>query len=199
MTSPRSRRESQAETRERLLEVASEVLVEGGYRATSLERIAERAGYSKGAVYSNFAGKEELVLAVLDRHFAHRLEHLQAGLLAAPETVEGRVQAFTSWWEEMVGHEVWGVLIMEFASTTRDRPQIQEQLADRERMIIDYTGSLVEAEAERFGLRLPLPPREVATVLVSLGMGISFSRMLEPSLPTRVVSDLARILFVDDS
>ena len=191
-----TRRDRQAQTRERLLEVAAEVLIEGGYRATTLERIAELAGFSKGAVYSNFEGKEELVLAVLDRHFAHRLEHLQSALMAAPETLDARVQAFTAWWEDMVGHEAWGVLILEFASTTRDRPQIQAQLAEREQMIIDFTAGLAEAEAERFGIELPLPAREVASILVSLGSGLSFSRMLDPRIPTRVLSDLAHILFV---
>ena len=196
METPPTRRDRQAQTRERLLEVAAEVLIEGGYRAATLERIAELAGFSKGAVYSNFEGKEELVLAVLDRHFAHRLEHLQASLMAAPETLDARIQAFTSWWEDMVGHEAWGVLILEFASTTRDRPQIQAQLAEREQMIIDFTAGLAEAEAERFGIDLPLPAREVASVLVSLGSGLSFSRMLDPRIPTRVLSDLAHILFV---
>ncbi|MEO6989458.1 MAG: TetR/AcrR family transcriptional regulator [Aquihabitans sp.] len=191
-----TRRDRQAQTRERLLEVAAEVLIEGGYRAATLERIAELAGFSKGAVYSNFEGKEDLTLAVLDRHFAHRLEYLQAALLAAPETLDARVQAFTSWWEEMVGHEAWGVLILEFSSATRDRPQIQAQLAEREQMIIDFTAGMVEAEAQRFSVDLPLPSREVASILVSLGSGLAFSRMLDPSIPTSILSDLAHILFI---
>lgn len=196
MEAAQTRRGRQAQTRERLLEVAAEVLIEGGYRATTLEQIAEKAGFSKGAVYSNFEGKEELVLAVLDRHFAHRLDHLQAALVAAPETLDARVQAFTSWWEEMVGQETWGVLILEFASTTRDRPQIQAQLADREQVILDFVAEMIEAEVERFDVDLPMPAREVASVLVSLGSGLSFSRMLDPTIPTRVVSDLAHILFI---
>ncbi len=77
MEPPRSRRESQAQTRLRLMEVASDEFLEGGYRATSLERVAETAGFSQGAVYSNFAGKEDLVLAVLDQHFVHRLDNLR--------------------------------------------------------------------------------------------------------------------------
>lgn len=199
MEPARTRRDRQAQTRERLLEVAADVLIEGGYRVATLERIAEEAGFSKGAVYSNFDSKEDLVLAVLDRHFAHRLEHLQAALLSAPETLDARVQAFTSWWEDMVGHEAWGVLILEFASTTRDRPQIQEQLAEREQMIIDFTAGLVQAEADRFAVDLPLSAREVASVLVSLGSGLSFARMLDSRIPTRVLSDLAHILFIGRS
>ena len=197
MNGPPTRRERQAMTRERLLDVAAEELVANGYMGTSLDRVAELAGFSKGAVYSNFANKEELVLEVLDRHFLHRLDILQERLLAAPENIEGRVEAFTGWWEEMVSHESWGVLILEFASATRDRPAIQDELAARERKIIGFTTMLVNTEIERFGLELPMSPREVASVLVSLGSGLSFSRMLDPTIPIHIVSDLARVLFVD--
>lgn len=197
MNGPPTRRERQAMTRERLLDVAAEELVANGYMGTSLDRVAELAGFSKGAVYSNFANKEELVLEVLDRHFLHRLDILQERLLAAPENIEGRVEAFTGWWEEMVSHEAWGVLILEFASATRDRPAIQDELAAREHKIIGFTTMLIRTEVERFAIELPMSPREVASVLVSLGSGISFSRMLDPTIPIHIVSDLARVLFVD--
>jgi len=62
-----TRRQSQERTRRRLLDVAVEVFMEKGFARASVEEIAERAGYSKGAVYSNFASKEDLALAVLDR------------------------------------------------------------------------------------------------------------------------------------
>lgn len=177
------------------MEVAAAEFIERGYRATSLERVAEQAGYSKGAVYSNFAGKEELVLALLDDHFVHRLDILQEAFQAAPETLEARLGVFTEWWEGMVGEQEWGVLILEFASATRDRPLIQEQLAAREQRILWFVTVLIEAEAERFDLELPLTARELASVLVALGSGLSFSRMLEPTIPIHVLSDLARILF----
>lgn len=195
MTAPRSRRERQAETRQRLLEVGSVEFLEHGYQGTSLERIAEAAGYSKGAVYSNFAGKEELVLAVLDAHFLHRLDDLQARVAAAPVNVQDRLVAFAGWWEDMIGEQQWGVLILEVASSTRDRPQFQAELAVREERIRSFCAVLITAEAERFDLPLPLSPQELADVLVSLGSGLSFSRMLDPSVTLTVLSDLARILF----
>ncbi len=177
------------------MEVASVEFLDGGYQGTSLERIAEAAGYSKGAVYSNFAGKEELVLAVLDAHFVHRLDRLQAKVAAAPMNVQDRLAAFTGWWEEMIGEQRWGVLILEFASATQDRPLIQAELAAREQSILAFCAGLIASEAERFDLPLPLSPRELATVLVSLGTGLSFSRMLDPGVSLAILSDLARILF----
>lgn len=62
-----TRAESQARTREQLIETAKQLFLRDGYSVTSLERVADEAGYSKGAVYSNFRNKDELCLAVLDR------------------------------------------------------------------------------------------------------------------------------------
>src|SRR5699024_6872801 len=65
---PPSRQERQQQTRAALLDTARMVFSEDGYHAARLERIAREAGYSKGAVYSNFAGKADLFLAVLDQN-----------------------------------------------------------------------------------------------------------------------------------
>ncbi|MDQ3789200.1 MAG: TetR/AcrR family transcriptional regulator, partial [Actinomycetota bacterium] len=62
-----SRTESVALTRARLLDAAEEVFAEHGFGRTTLEQIAERAGYTRGAVYANFTSKDDLFLAVLDR------------------------------------------------------------------------------------------------------------------------------------
>ena len=55
-----SRKEAQAETRRRVLDAAAEVFGERGFRAASLSDVADRAGYTIGAVYSNFASKDAL-------------------------------------------------------------------------------------------------------------------------------------------
>ncbi len=65
-----TREESQAQTRERLLESASKLFCKHGVEATSIELVAEEAGYSRGAFYSNFETRDALVCAVLEREFA---------------------------------------------------------------------------------------------------------------------------------
>ncbi|WP_114854044.1 TetR/AcrR family transcriptional regulator [Brachybacterium sp. YJGR34] len=65
---PLSRRDRQQQTREALVAAAREVFSEDGYHAASLARIARVAGFSKGAVYSNFEGKSALFLAVMDKN-----------------------------------------------------------------------------------------------------------------------------------
>lgn len=65
---PLSRRDRQQQTREALIFAAREVFAADGYHAASLDRIAREAGFSKGAVYSNFDGKSALFLAVMDQN-----------------------------------------------------------------------------------------------------------------------------------
>jgi AcrR family transcriptional regulator len=66
-TEPRTDSPRRARTRERLMDAAFEVFAEQGLAATSVEQIAERAGFTRGAFYSNFSTKEELLLALMTR------------------------------------------------------------------------------------------------------------------------------------
>ena len=82
----RSRAQMQEETRSRLIEAANDIIAEGGVAAASIRGVCERAGFSQGAFYSNFADKEELLLALLEQqmHAAIReIEDLMARIRAA--------------------------------------------------------------------------------------------------------------------
>src|SRR5207302_10703785 len=61
-----TREEKKAQTRERLIEAGAKVFAAKGFAATSLDEVADAAGLTKGAVYSNFDNKEDLVRAVLE-------------------------------------------------------------------------------------------------------------------------------------
>ena len=67
-----SQAERREETREQVLAAAARVFAKRGFHATSLDAIGEEAGFSRGAVYYNFADKEELFLELLDRRCAER-------------------------------------------------------------------------------------------------------------------------------
>jgi AcrR family transcriptional regulator len=62
-----TRRESQQATRDRLIQAAEKAFIRSGFDASPVERIAEEAGFSRGAFYSNFRSKDELFIAVLDK------------------------------------------------------------------------------------------------------------------------------------
>src|SRR6185437_13463135 len=77
--------ERREETREELLAAAARVFAKRGFHATSLDAIAEEAGFSRGAVYYNFADKEELFLELLDHRCAERAQDLRAVFADNPE------------------------------------------------------------------------------------------------------------------
>ena len=77
----RTRAEARLETRDAILSAARRLFAERGYRGASLDEIAEVAGFSKGAVYSNWPSKEALFLELLD---AARPERPMDGLSTQP-------------------------------------------------------------------------------------------------------------------
>src|ERR1700730_17478626 len=121
---PLTRQESQARTRARLLKAAGKVLLRDGFHAASIGQIANAAGYTTGAVYSNFESKEELCLAVLEDRFLGLAANLTGALAAAALTGDARMAAVETWYECILGQEQWGLLAAEFSLAIRKKPAI---------------------------------------------------------------------------
>jgi AcrR family transcriptional regulator len=190
-----TRQESQARTRALLLEVATAEFLAHGYTGTSLERIAELAGFSKGAVYGNFAGKEELCLAVLENHFFAQLQKFVGEFAAGGETIEDRLGVLERWLEMLLAEDDWQVLAVEFAVHTRRNPKIQQQLAERERMVRAAVTTLLSQQIQQLGVKPVLPPEQLGIVLVSVVGGITVQRLIDPTIPASLVTDAVRALF----
>src|SRR4051795_9106879 len=101
-TQRETRAEKQARTRAELIATAATVFAQRGYEGASVEEIAEEAGYSHGAVYSNFDGKADLFLAVLEEYMAERAQELAATQAGLPEDapIEIRARALADQWME---------------------------------------------------------------------------------------------------
>jgi AcrR family transcriptional regulator len=186
-----TRKESHAQTRERLVDTAYRLFMADGYNATSLEKVAAEAGFSKGAVYSNFATKHELGLAVLDRLHMDRALSL-AEAVADAETVEQRLTAFEKWAEENIGDVGWTALEVEFATSTRRIEGMNGELASRRRQMTSLIGELIEQQAAELGLQLPMPAEQAAVQLLSLGIGLGVQRAFDPELEVSSIIDLMR-------
>jgi AcrR family transcriptional regulator len=109
-----SREESQAQTRAKLVGVAQMLFTRDGYAATSLERIADEAGFSKGAVYSNFDGKESLFLEVLDAYGKASLASILAATQDA-QSIDEAIDALARWSDKQSRTGNWPALIVEYA------------------------------------------------------------------------------------
>ncbi len=188
-----TRKESHAQTRERLIETAHRLFLSDGYNATSLDKVASAAGFSKGAVYSNFSTKHELGLAVLD--VIHRERSLSlAEAVSGVDTVEGRIDAFATWAEANIGDVGWTALEVEFATSTRRVEGVSQQLAARRRELTAAIAGLIEQQAADLRLTLSSPAEEAAVQLLSLGIGLGVQRAFDPALSVTSLVDLLRSL-----
>src|ERR1700719_1747631 len=81
-TARMTREQSNAHTRERLLAAARRVFASGGFHGASVEEIASEAGFSTGALYSNFDGKEDLFLVLMEREIAEHAREISDAVSA---------------------------------------------------------------------------------------------------------------------
>ena len=187
------RAERQALTRESLIATARELFLADGYAATSLGRVALEAGFSKGAVYSNFAGKEELCMAVLDSLHEEQIE----GVLVAfskDTDLDGRIDAFVEWARKGLGRPRWTALEVEFAGIARQSPYVALELIKRHREITDALTELIAGVVNQENLDITLTPRQAATALLSLGIGLGAMRSLDSSIDVDIFGGIIRAL-----
>ncbi len=181
-----TRAESQAQTRAQLVATAKEMFFTDGYHPTSLEKVADAAGYSKGAVYSNFRNKDELCAAVLDEIRAERFSEV-VGLFSQPD----RFEALRVWAERVIGDPGWTPLEAEFALHARPNESLRTELAGRLHTIIDMLASGVESADD---LELRMPSREAATVMLALGVGLGLMRSVDPDIRVNGLVDTLRLV-----
>lgn len=189
----RSRAARQAETRRRLIDVARRMFLDDGYAATSLDKVAVEAGYSKGAVYSNFAGKEELCLAVLDSLHERQVEGVVSAFSGEGD-LDARIDAFARWARANVGRPRAMALEVELAVAARHRAYVAEELRRRHREIRSATAGLIREVVEGEGLRLAYSYEEAATVLLSLGVGLGALRSIDHEVDVELFGTAMRTL-----
>jgi AcrR family transcriptional regulator len=116
-----TREESRALTREKLLASAREVVGREGYDAASVDRIAEEAGFSKGAFYSNFNSKEEIILELLETHSLHDVEEI-AGLIGDTRDPPKMIEIISEWSRKRSAEPGYGLVALElFRRARRDK------------------------------------------------------------------------------
>ncbi|SFP41351.1 DNA-binding transcriptional regulator, AcrR family [Amycolatopsis arida] len=185
-----TRAESQARTRERLVATARELFLRDGYSATSLARVAEEAGFSTGAVYSNFHGKSELALVVLDRIHAEQLGRV-GEIFTGPGTLDDKLDTFEKWADEaMTGG--WPRLELEFALEARQDPALVGALAERERAAVDVITAGLDRQLADLGLGGVVSARSLAAAVVSLSVGMAIQRMIDPKVSVGGIVGLVR-------
>ena len=175
-----SRSERKAQTRTELIAAARNVFMGRGFHGASLDDIAEAAGYTKGAVYSNFAGKDDLYLALLEAHYDRRVA-AYVELLLDQATFEDAIRAVGRFMAESDGRDPdWLPTLAEFvAHAARDEPLRRRYVRVRERFL-EAIADVIETLCDRHGLALRVPPLEAARASSVLARGYSAERRLDP-------------------
>jgi AcrR family transcriptional regulator len=192
-----TRKERQARTRELLMESAATVAARRGIERATLDEVAERAGFTKGAVYANFSNKEELFLAMLDAHFEARLEELDriVSTEADPDTqareaAQGLMRMLDA---QPESHR----LFFEFAVYAARNEGFREQLVARYRSLRERLADLLSERVERLGIDPVVPPAEVAAMAFAMANGMALERLLEPeAVPDALFGEMMATFFI---
>jgi AcrR family transcriptional regulator len=193
----RPRRPPREEVRRRILRAATKVFLERGFNGATLDDIAAEAGFSKGAVYSNFDDKDSLFLALVDEEFAWRLDQLRAALESAPDGPDAGAEiAGRSMTRALAAHQDLHVLFSEFRVHAAKNPSTRRQLAKRRKQIRSTLAETLEDYAERAGVELTMPAEHVATLLLALTNGLALERLGQPeAVPDELFGEVIAGLF----
>jgi len=185
-----TRSQQSERNRELLLDAARAVFLERGYSGATLEAIAEEAGFSKGVVYSQFAGKPDLFLALLQRRIAERAA--QNALVVAGSTGVDAVRALMRTSARDSRTEAgWARLLIEFrVVASRDRA-INARYADLHVSTVDHLTEALGTALGRDGGRTELPLRTLAQIILALGSGAVLEQAVDPAaLPAEIGEDV---------
>ena len=183
-----------SDVREQIVVAAREEFAERGYAGTSVAQVAARAGFTKGAVYSNFGGKPELFAAAIKAYYAGAVVGAVADALGAAATDVDRPPARAmahALAENVLLGERWPTLLSEFRAVVTQEPDLADLYAE---LRVTQRVQLVDAlrrAGEQVPLRAGLDLEVAATLLLTCVNGLSLERAAAPlATPTTLVEDL---------
>lgn len=181
--------ERRAVTHQRLVEAATKVVARRGFHAATVDEIAREAGYSVGALYSNFDGKDDLFLAVFDGHLRWYEERLD---LAAATTDSERI--FREWMDALVEDREQLLIFIEFWAYAVRKPKLRRNFAARLAEIRVAMAEAIEARAQSTGTELALPAETLALVLLAIGRGLGLEKLADDDAVDDAVANLVASL-----
>jgi AcrR family transcriptional regulator len=172
-----------SDVREQIVAAAGEEFAERGYAGTSVAQVAARAGFTKGAVYSNFGGKPELFAAAMQAYFVDAA--------ASPSELRPARAMAHALVENVLLGERWPTLLGEFRSVVAHEPGLRElysalRVAQRHQLVEG-----LRRAGEQVPLRADLDLEVAATLLLTCVHGLSVERSAAPeAMPSALVEGL---------
>ena len=175
----RTRRPPRAQTREELIDAAAHVFARRGFDGASVEAVAEEAGFSTGAVYSNFDSKQELFLSLYEERIQRRRRELSDAVVRAGGREAGLASAAADVEQVFEADRDWFLLYFEFVLHAARNPSFARrfQLVRQEGLAQLAEG--LTAGLEHAGVESSITARELAEVIRALTHGMALDRLVE--------------------
>jgi AcrR family transcriptional regulator len=192
-----TREEKKARTRAQLIDAAATVFARRGFAAASLDEVAEEAGLTKGAVYSNFDSKEDLFEAVIDDRFDTPLQHRVEAIDQIEGTQQDRAMAGARLFIDAVQQErELFLLALERRIYVARHPEHAPALGKRYREQLERVADMIADQSTKWGLPLPLPARDMAIAVEALSQGMELQRLADPDgVPEDLLGRVYALLF----
>lgn len=177
-----TREARKAQTRAELVGAADRLFTTNGFHATSLDAIADAAGYTKGAVYSNFATKEDLFFAVYEARVAHGVADLERRFAETSDFAGAleRLSADTA--ARRRRDDGWLAVFFEFWAHVLRHPELRARFAQLHAEAIRPAADGLERFAAARGIELPDDARKLATAWYAMQVGLALERLTQPDV-----------------
>jgi AcrR family transcriptional regulator len=190
-----TREQSKANTRERLLAAARGTFAKNGFHGASVEEIASQAGFSTGALYSNFDGKEDLFLVLMEREIDEHAREIARAVRDRASVAERATGGARQWMTMIEREPELLLLFMEFwAYGVRDadvRPKVAARFAQVRRMLTQ----LIRDGVREFELELEIPAEQLAVAIDALADGIARQKLADPdAVPDELMGRVLALL-----
>jgi len=192
-----NREESQARTRNLLIEAARNEIVKNGFALASVRDIADAAGFSQGAFYSNFPDKEAILLELVQRHQSEERAKIEAALnqAQAQGDVAKAMGGIEKWASTINSDPGFAVLATELQLQALRSPSFAQGYNELNRKHRRALGTLVTRMFELVGKKVPGDPVEIATGFIALGRGMALmSKEGETNRSGRIVFTFLKAL-----
>jgi AcrR family transcriptional regulator len=177
----RAARAEGRKARDELLTAALRVFARRGYREAGVDEIAAEAGYSKGALYWHFSGKEELLMALLEERIDAPMRDRVALLASAPPERDMSVEATRAFARQLGEQREAVVLEREYWSLAIRDPELRARYAERQTELRGALAAAMEARARHLGTPdLGMPAEDAARIVMSIIGGLAVDELIEP-------------------
>src|SRR5437588_2274590 len=193
----RAARAEGREARDELLTAALRVFARRGYREAGVDEIAAEAGYSKGALYWHFPGKEELLTALLEERVDAPMRDRFALLASAPPDRDMSVEATRALAQQLDGEREALLLEREYWSLAIRDPELRARYVERQTELRDALAGAMEARARHLGTPdLTMPAEDVARIVMSIIGGLAVDELVEPgSVRTELLGEALAVVY----